>query len=607
MPFAAKKFAAEVFNWDAFAAPVPGTAHDEQIYRIEVRNAAGTMLAILDKVYAGSWRQKVNEPDEFTFSYPFNETTKTAHFVFPNQVWLYDTNASQPLQKFFIAGRKKISEAAGTRWDLRCKSLLAQLSREKIDSYAVTTATKIIAILISIFEDDQLNAYPFKVGKIHKDIGDTTTIVSFENKSILSAINELHKAVGGFFYIDPKSKRLNWTVQQGDSKGQQIRLGKNMMSMTVDEDFEQIATRLTAYGEGVTPGTKLPLAGSGYVEANTGTYGTIPDFYSDQSIGDVDLLTKVATEEIARRSVPKKQFDLGVIDLTHAGGDIDYSFEKLRVGSKITVINEDLGEEIETRILTIDRSIDSPLQYGLGYGASMPGTPGQVSIQVSDPDAGDGPTRKDDFIDAVAELFDKLDTQELEDNGVVRTIEQLLGIDDIDKIVTLDGTGVGALGDDSGGTAGDDMVSGGDIATWNPDTGIGTLDDMLSDIGTDSQVGHAYFQITAIGGDSLTCNEYFPETDTTGSSVTVAKPFMLRKTPFDGETITYPNGDAIEYTYDAVNPERKRVSDDGATTKTQYMTPMYYVGEIIRAAKGETGVGSLVFEDQNTAGRHWAG
>jgi len=45
---------------------------------------------------------------------------------------------------------------------------------------------------------------------------------------------------------------------------------------------------------------------------------------------------------------------------------------------------------------------------------------------------------------------------------------------------------VGALGDDSGGTAGDDMVSGGDIATWNPDTGIGTLDDMLSDLGVDN-------------------------------------------------------------------------------------------------------------------------
>lgn len=502
MPFLAKKFAAEVFNWDAsVAAPTAAATHPEQIYRIEVRSNAGVMLAILDKWYSGKWRQKVNEPDELHFSYPFDETTKTTHFDFPNQIWLYDSAATTPLQKFHIAGRKKISEDTGTRWEIRCKSLLAQLGRETVDSYdsptdgAGTSLATQVNVILSALLDTQLHTSPIRMGSIHAAIGETTTIIQVENKSILAAIRELRKAVGGYFFIVPGSRRLNWVKQQGEDKGQQIRLGKNMMSMVVDEDFEHIATRLTAYGEGVTQSTKLPLASPGYVENNTGTYGTIAAYYSDQSITDVDLLAKVADEEIARRSVPKKQFDLGVIDLAHASGTIDYSFEKLLVGSKITVINEDLSEEIATRILTIDRNLDGPLQYGLGEAV---GTPGQVSIEVSDPDTGDDPTRKEDFIDAIAELYDKADTQELEDIGIARTIEQLLGISDIGKIVTLDGTAAGSLGDGSGDT----QDSGGDIATWDTGTNTGTLDDFLTDlgvgsIGTDDPLRH---QSTAAAG-----------------------------------------------------------------------------------------------------------
>ncbi len=107
--------------------------------------------------------------------------------------------------------------------------------------------------------------------------------------------------------------------------------------------------------------------------------------------------------------------------------------------------------------------------------------------------------------------------------------------------------------------------------------------------------------------DTVTCNRYNPVTDTQSDQVVVAKPFMLRRFPFDGNTITYPTGQAIEYTYSDVDNSAyyKRVADDGVQSVTQVMTPMYFVGEIIRAQGGVNGEGRF-WEDMNTCGRHWA-
>lgn len=134
---------------------------------------------------------------------------------------------------------------------------------------------------------------------------------------------------------------------------------------------------------------------------------------------------------------------------------------------------------------------------------------------------------------------------------------------------------------------------------------------MSAEGGGGSEAVSAYFKIVSVGSNSLTCNEYNPVADSVASETTVvAKPFMLRLAPFDGETIEFPNGDEITYEYDADNPERKRVSDDGIVTKTQLITPMYYIGEIIRATGIVTGLTAsgenIVFEDDNTAGRLWA-
>ena len=124
------------------------------------------------------------------------------------------------------------------------------------------------------------------------------------------------------------------------------------------------------------------------------------------------------------------------------------------------------------------------------------------------------------------------------------------------------------------------------------------------------------FRVNSESGDYLTCRHYNPEANggagVEGSKdVYVAKPYALRRVPFDGNTITYPNAQAIDYTY---AQDYEREADDGVDTETQVMTPRYWVDEEILAVRGIAGVTGVadvggvhvVWEDLNGCGRHWA-
>jgi hypothetical protein len=122
-------------------------------------------------------------------------------------------------------------------------------------------------------------------------------------------------------------------------------------------------------------------------------------------------------------------------------------------------------------------------------------------------------------------------------------------------------------------------------------------------------------KVTAIQDDYLECTRYTPGETTAGGSIEVARAYMLRRTPFDGSTITYENGQAVAYTYAT---GRSRTADDGTTSETQVLTPDYWIGEILTAVGGPTGVTyektvdgatatvEVLYSDITPSGRYWA-
>ena len=107
--------------------------------------------------------------------------------------------------------------------------------------------------------------------------------------------------------------------------------------------------------------------------------------------------------------------------------------------------------------------------------------------------------------------------------------------------------------------------------------------------------------ITAIGDDTLTCSYLYPDPDEEGgllagdTAITVLKPWTLRRTPFDGETV---NG--VSYVYTSA---QEREADYGTGTETQFLTQDYFIGAIIYV-KPVNEAGYDVIDDNNDA-RAW--
>jgi len=122
------------------------------------------------------------------------------------------------------------------------------------------------------------------------------------------------------------------------------------------------------------------------------------------------------------------------------------------------------------------------------------------------------------------------------------------------------------------------------------------------------------FRVKSIENDYLVCRKYNSTADEeSATDINVAKPYELRRTPFDGETITYINAQQISYSYTSQRERTATEVSPGSDSETQVMTPDYWVDcEIIAAIGiyGTTGVtvsGTLLqWEDLNTAGRFWA-
>ena len=128
-------------------------------------------------------------------------------------------------------------------------------------------------------------------------------------------------------------------------------------------------------------------------------------------------------------------------------------------------------------------------------------------------------------------------------------------------------------------------------------------------VGGGSPEGSQRFLIDSDEGDYLVCYPFDGET-VGDDPVNVAKPYLLRKTPFDGNT---RNG--VSYAYDISDPAKRvatKVSD--STTQTEVITPSYQVAEDeVWATKVDTGGTGVVDGDGNDVvwleddqGRAWA-
>lgn len=120
------------------------------------------------------------------------------------------------------------------------------------------------------------------------------------------------------------------------------------------------------------------------------------------------------------------------------------------------------------------------------------------------------------------------------------------------------------------------------------------------DARNDTPLDVAVMTVIAMRDDYIVCS------DLNRTEVYVAKPYLLRTNPFDGNT---SNGVSYAYVADT-NGVIRVASADGESDETQIITPSYYLNEEITAVAADTGLvtalGPVLWADLNTAGRCWA-
>ena len=72
-----------------------------QKYTLEVRDNSGNLVSILENAFDRTYTEKINEPQQLTFSIPADDD-KVSGLVKPNQIWLRDYSTGTLIKKFVI-------------------------------------------------------------------------------------------------------------------------------------------------------------------------------------------------------------------------------------------------------------------------------------------------------------------------------------------------------------------------------------------------------------------------------------------------------------------------------------------------------------------------
>ncbi len=125
---------------------------------------------------------------------------------------------------------------------------------------------------------------------------------------------------------------------------------------------------------------------------------------------------------------------------------------------------------------------------------------------------------------------------------------------------------------------------------------------------------HRHFRVVSTHDDYLTCRLHLSASDETLSDdIAVAKPWHMRQSVFDGNTITYDDGSSYSYSYTSASARTVTDTSD-STTQDQVLVPDYIpgvsAGEIIIAVSGNTGLTDsngdpITWTELNNAPRGW--
>lgn len=331
-----------------------------QKWSYEVRSKSGNLYGYLTGCYNGEYTAKRNEAHEIHFTYPA-QNEYAAYLTTANQIWLRDDTGAL-VQKFHMKRVEPVRNGVRAEIEVSGQSIGVQLFNEWVSGYSATDTVK---NHLKAWLDAQAGSLPIRLGSISATYAAQSLTFNFDDIRTRDAINQLYDAIGeGDMWIDPLSRRLNWKTRSGDNKGQRIRYGMNARGIRKIEDDSEQFTRLYLYGDG-NGDERITLVDAGesheYIQQDTGTYGVITEKRVMKDIKTPATLLAVAETLLDQYSTPTICYEVDAIDYSNSNDGPDFSFERLRLGSRVLVIDDALDIEVYCTVVEIKYNLDRPL------------------------------------------------------------------------------------------------------------------------------------------------------------------------------------------------------------------------------------------------------
>jgi hypothetical protein len=617
----------QTLNYGVTPAPDAGvvsyTDNSLEPYRLQLHDPDGELIAILNGWTAGTWERKVNEPEVLEFVHSVADDLSTnqswagllTQLVYPNFVYLFEGDSTSSKQRFRIMETEYTLDVS-SMLRVKCYSILEQLGREFVVNYSTqgeedeTDPGKTVTQVVQALLANQFQNNTVTLRSIAPSIGNMRFYGKFENKTILQCLRELVSIYGGYLTTD-NNRRLTWSSYTGVGEGHRISLDLNAIQIRKRIDYTELANNIGVAGAGVTNDTRVGI----FVHDPTSIaqYGLITTILKDQSITSLEAAEELAEKELERRKQPRIYYDVDCIDMSKVQNPEDWAYEARAfiIGQKVKIIGREVEFDTHVQSITIDLM-----------------EPAGVEISVSNPEVGTGLANINsvDVVDGdtieeiVAEIADMIDTLQ-GDRGELESVRKSLDPipEDLTAIVTWDEV------EDAGNLPEKttDMlnIDYGEIEEIDDvkDAIVNTFLDALTDPANPNyDTAKAaivsispkilFCQVQQVYGDFLECRLYDQVTQSTfGPVINVAKPYLLQQSTFAAQTVTYIDGEAVTYNFDTEFPEYKRNHDNGIESADFYVTPNYYVGEIITAVECFYKIGSTEYEYlEFGTGRYWA-
>jgi len=330
-------------------------------YYLELR-VDGDLVRPLPQWWRGRIEQRLNRPHRFTVHLPY-DSTLSSELTPTAELWVL--NDSFEVVNKFIPRMVDESGPAGYEIKLDCLDIMGQLGREWVSSYTTVSdespepspipQTKTVSEILADLLAMQDITPAITVDTVEPAIGDLQRRLDIERMSILAALAELHRDVGGYYWVDP-DRGLHWTEDRGEALGQQIRLGKNLTNIERRRDFGGMINRVYAYGGGDGPDTITVTVEDA---ASIASHGLHTGEYHNQRVNTPEILTEHAQAILAHSKEPVVSYTVGAVDLSAAAGD-KHAFDYLALGNRYRAIDPVLGVDTEVRAVVVKRVLDNP-------------------------------------------------------------------------------------------------------------------------------------------------------------------------------------------------------------------------------------------------------